>query len=84
MTRQAVIPSGSWPRGLRLDNAADYLGMGRTKFLELVDDGRLPRAIAVDGVRVWDRYDLDDAFEQFKSAANAPPNSFDAVLGMKR
>ena len=61
---------------------AEYLGMGKTKFLELVDGGRLPRPVAIDGVRLWDRFDLDDAFEAFKS--DAPPNSFDAVLGMKR
>ena len=82
MTRPAHIPS--WPRALRLANAAEYLGMGKTKFLELVDDGRLPRPVAIDGVRLLDRFDLDDAFEAFKSASDAPPNSFDAVLGMKR
>jgi hypothetical protein len=27
------------PRGLRVDTAAAYLGMGKTKFLELVNKG---------------------------------------------
>jgi predicted DNA-binding transcriptional regulator AlpA len=81
MTRPAAL---NWPRALRLAHAAEYLDMGKTKFLELVDDGRLPRPIAIDGVRLWDRFDLDDAFEQLKSATDAPCNSFDTVLGMKR
>jgi hypothetical protein len=38
------------PRALRTDAAAVYLGMGKTKFLELVDGGRLPSAVAIDGI----------------------------------
>jgi excisionase family DNA binding protein len=75
---------GAWPRALRLTAAAEYLGIGKTKFLELVENGRLPRPIAVDGMRLWDRFDLDDAFERFKAEADAPPNSFDTVLGLKQ
>ena len=33
------------PRGLRADDAAAYLGMGKTKFLELVDKGMIPRRV---------------------------------------
>lgn len=51
------------PRGMRLDAAAEYVGLGRTKFLELVADGRMPAGKLVDGCRVWDRHRLDDAFE---------------------
>ena len=36
------------PRGLRADNAAAYLGMGKTKFLELVDKGVVPKAIDIE------------------------------------
>jgi hypothetical protein len=68
---------------MRADAAAAYLGMGKTKFLELVDSGRLPRAVAVDGIRVWDRLDLDEAFEEFKAKAAEPRNSFDSILGGK-
>jgi predicted DNA-binding transcriptional regulator AlpA len=70
------------PRGLRADLAAAYLGMSRTKFLELVSDDRLPQPIAIDAMRVWDRFELDAAFEAFKKNAE-PVNSFDAILGRK-
>jgi predicted DNA-binding transcriptional regulator AlpA len=66
------------PRGLRAEQAADYLGMSKSKFLELVEDGRMPRPIRIDGVVVWDRFDLDESFEAFKSHGM---NTFDVILG---
>jgi excisionase family DNA binding protein len=68
------------PRGMRIGDAARYLGMGKTKFLELVDSGRLPRAVAIDGIRVWDRLELDEAFEELKSSASEQKNTFDVIL----
>jgi Phage integrase family len=56
------------PRGLRADRAAAYVGMSRTKFRELVDDGPMPKPLCIDGIRVWDR--LDEAFA-FASAYEA-------------
>lgn len=51
------------PRGLRRAAAADWVGMSPTKFDELVKDGLMPRGKLVRGCRVWDRYELDVAFE---------------------
>ena len=34
-----------YARGMRADYAAAYLGMGKTKFLELVDKGTMPKAV---------------------------------------
>lgn len=56
--RAAIRPH----RGLRLEIAAAYVGVGRTKFLEMVEDGRMPAPRRIDGVRVWDIRDLDVAF----------------------
>ena len=50
-------------RGLKLEDAAAWVGVGRTKFLAMVDDGRMPRPRRIDGVRVWDVKDLDVAFD---------------------
>jgi predicted DNA-binding transcriptional regulator AlpA len=72
------------PRAMRAEAAAAYLGMGKTKFLELVDGGRLPHAVAIDGIRVWDRLDLDEAFEELKLSMSERRNSFDVILGEKR
>lgn len=50
------------PRGLCREDAAAYIGLGPTKFDELVNDGRMPRPKRVDGRVVWDRYALDAYF----------------------
>jgi predicted DNA-binding transcriptional regulator AlpA len=73
---------GYAPRGLRLDRAAAYVGMGKTKFLELVDDGRMPKPLCIDGIKVWDRLDLDAAFETIKTDPDRV-NTFDVILGLK-
>ncbi len=52
------------PRGLSRDEAARYIGIGSTKFDELVKDGRMPRPKRVDGRTVWDRIAIDAAFSE--------------------
>jgi predicted DNA-binding transcriptional regulator AlpA len=52
------------PRGLRHGSAADYVGMKPTKFDAMVEDGRMPKPRRVDGVVVWDRLELDRAFDE--------------------
>jgi excisionase family DNA binding protein len=70
------------PRALRAEEAATYLGMGRSKFLQLVDEGRLPKPRAVDSMRLWDRFALDAAFDDFTEPSDGGrPNSFDQILG---
>src|SRR6478672_3260640 len=71
------------PRGLRTVAAAAYLGVSKSKFLELVQEQRLPSPVAIDAVRVWDRLELDAAFDGIKTEP-APINSFDAILGLKK
>ena len=50
------------PRGLSREEAARYIGVGATKFDEMVKDRRMPRPKRVDGRTVWDRIALDVAF----------------------
>jgi hypothetical protein len=59
------------PRGMRRDTAAWWVGISPTKFDELVADGRMPAGVLVDGCRVWDRYQLDDAFTTIMTASVA-------------
>jgi hypothetical protein len=55
--------------------------MGKSKFFELVEEGRLPKPKAIDGMRIWDRLALDVAFEDFTEQNDRTrPNSFDQVL----
>lgn len=50
-------------RGLSREEAAMYVGIGVTKFDEMVSDGRMPKAKKIDGRKVWDVRKLDVAFE---------------------
>lgn len=61
--RPVRIPEEALPRGLSRDEAAWYVGVGATKFDQLVADKRMPRPKRIDGRIVWDRWQLDRAFE---------------------
>lgn len=55
------------PRGMDADRAAAYVGLGKTKFLEMVEDGRMPKPIRIEEeMPRWDRLDLDAAFTDLK------------------
>ena len=41
------------PRAMKAERAAAYLDMSRSKFLELVEAKRLPKAKEIDGIQVW-------------------------------
>jgi len=57
------LPPSLPPRGLNREAAAAYIGVGTTKFDEMVKDGRMPQPIQVDGRRLWDRRAIDQAFD---------------------
>jgi predicted DNA-binding transcriptional regulator AlpA len=75
----SVLPPSIPPRGLSRLQAAEYIGVGSTKFDEMVNDGRMPKPKRIDGRAVWDRVLLDEAFEalQDMEAATAPKNIWD-------
>ena len=50
------------PRGLSREEAARYVGVGVTKFDEMVSDGRMPRPKRIDGRVIWDRLRIEAAF----------------------
>jgi hypothetical protein len=56
---------------MRRETAAWWIGISPTKFDELVTDGRMPSGVLVDGCRVWDRYQLDEAFTAIMTASGA-------------
>ena len=60
------------PRGFRADRAAAYLDMSKSKFLDLVDEGVIPKAANVGGVKLWDRVDLDAVIVGAKDESNKP------------
>ena len=66
------------PRGMDRIEAARYIGVGVTKFDEMVADRRMPKPKKVDGRNVWDRIALDAAFSDLPSAEGG--NRIDAIL----
>lgn len=72
----------AWPpRGMSRMEAARYVGVGTTKFDELVADGRMPKPRRVDGRVIWDRVQLDIAFTALPHQER--PNFFDQPAARK-
>jgi predicted DNA-binding transcriptional regulator AlpA len=65
------------PRGLARAEAAAYVGIGATKFDQLVADGRMPRPRRIDGRKVWDRAELDAAFDDLPRDGQGGPGDYD-------
>jgi predicted DNA-binding transcriptional regulator AlpA len=61
------------PRGLNRDAAAHYVGVGTTTFDEMVRDGRMPLPKEIGRRKVWDRRQLDLAFEALPDVRAANP-----------
>jgi hypothetical protein len=80
MVRNTVsnLPLSLAPRGLSRVQAAEYIGVGVTKFDEMVADGRMPRPKSIDSRKVWDRIKLDEAFAALDDEAG-PKNEWDAL-----
>jgi predicted DNA-binding transcriptional regulator AlpA len=80
MVRNTVsnLPLSLAPRGLSRVQAAEYIGIGVTKFDEMVADGRMPRPKRIDSRKVWDRIKLDEAFAALDDEAG-PKNEWDAL-----
>jgi predicted DNA-binding transcriptional regulator AlpA len=64
---------GYAPRGFSRDEAARYIGVGVTKFDEMVADGRMPRPKRIDGRVVWDRLKIEAAFSDLPDDSRANP-----------
>jgi predicted DNA-binding transcriptional regulator AlpA len=74
MTRQVANAALILPRLLRRQHAAGYLGVSVTYFDRLVRDGTVPppKRLA-EGVRAWDRFDLDAVVDALESDGEATP-----------
>ena len=72
--RRARLDTTIAPRGLRLPDAAAYVGMGETKFTQLVESGFLPPARKIDGIRLWDRRALDRRLDEIFDTPQSDPH----------
>ena len=72
------------PRALRAERAAAYLSMSTSRFLRMVADHELPEPVRMHGMVMWDRLELDEAFERWKEKQRkARKNTFAAALGIE-
>ena len=61
-TKNAPLPPPT-RRGLSRVEAADYIGVGASKFDAMVADGRMPQPKRIDARTVWDVRALDRFFD---------------------
>ena len=58
-----TLPTSLPPRGLNRGEAAAYVGISATLFDQMVGDGRMPKPKRINSRTVWDRHQLDRAFD---------------------
>jgi predicted DNA-binding transcriptional regulator AlpA len=61
------------PRGLSRTGAAAYVGVSPSLFDEMVRDGRMPRPKRINTRTVWDRRQLDQAFDELPGDVEVNP-----------
>ena len=61
------------PRGLSREEAARYIGVGPSKFDEMVSAGLMPRPKRIGSRVVWDRLKLEAAFSDLPDDNRANP-----------
>ncbi len=66
------------PRGLSRVEAARYIGVSPGTFDRLVEEGTMPKPIRVRARLIYDRLELDAAFDALGEAQEVS-NDFDAV-----
>ena len=64
-------------RGLSRVEAAEYIGVGTSKFDAMVTDGRMPKPKKIDGRRVWDVRSLDRFFDALPGGDDSDHNPWD-------
>lgn len=60
-------------RGLSREEAARYVGIGTTKFDELVKDDLMPQPVRIGDRVIWDIRALDAAFDNLPKPVAANP-----------
>ena len=68
LIRAGLLPASLPPRGLCRELAAAYIGVGGSKFDEMVREGLMPKPRVIGSRRLWDRPELDIAFSNLPHA----------------
>lgn len=62
-SKHDLLPASLPPRGLSRSEAAAYIGVSPSLFDAMIRDGRMPGPKRINARTVWDRRQLDTAFE---------------------
>ena len=68
------------PRMMRLGRVAAYVDVSPSTYLRMVEEGAMPKPIVHNGVRMWDRVEVDAACDDLKEG---PANTYDKAMGLK-
>ncbi len=68
-----MITSASNRAGFRAPRPPPTSGVSASLFDEMVKDGRMPQPKQINSRRVWDRRQLDEAFEQLPDNSQCNP-----------
>lgn len=71
--RRSVLPPSLAPRGLSREVAAEYFGVSASSFDLGVKDGTIPPPRKFRGRVIWDRLELDRAFEALPGRDDSNP-----------
>jgi len=72
------------PRAMRAPQAAAYLSLSTSFFLELVDEGRLPNGKKLKGIVFWDRLELDEFVSNYQGEVEDQRNELERALGFDK
>lgn len=73
------VASPFWlaPRGVSRVDAAAYIGVSPSLFDMLVKDGRMPASKRINARTVWDRREVDAAFDALPGVESVKINPWD-------
>lgn len=77
VVRRDIFEASLAPRGLCRVQAARYIGVSPGLFVEMVADGRMPKPRRINTRVVWDRIQLDAAFDLLPCESDNDPNPWD-------
>jgi predicted DNA-binding transcriptional regulator AlpA len=68
------------PRGLSRTDAASYIGVSTSLFDVMVKDGRMPQPKRINARTVWDKRQLDDAFDALPGGYNEEDEDWNVAV----
>ena len=75
-----MLPHSLAPRGLSRAEAAAYVGISPSLFDTMIKEGKMPRPKRINSRAVWDRLQLDLAFDALPDNDAPVLNPWDEIV----